>query len=115
MNKEQYELVTKTDCWKLRREAYLKKNKWCEVCGNSMLDLQVHHLTYERIGNELDSDLVGLCRPCHALLHGLPGANSRAIVLGNLQHQPESPKRRILIARVLECLPEVAIPVSEPM
>jgi hypothetical protein len=30
----------------------------------------VHHLTYERIGNELMSDLLAVCNPCHAWLSG---------------------------------------------
>jgi hypothetical protein len=106
MNKEEYELVVKTDCWKLRREAYLKKNTWCEVCGNPKpgMSLEVHHLTYDRIGNELDSDLVATCCLCHRLLHGLGilHEDSFALVLGNLQHQLKSPKREILIAKVLE-------------
>jgi hypothetical protein len=104
MNKEQYELVVKTDCWHLRRGIYLRNLTWCEICGRPMqkYELEVHHLSYDRIGNELDSDLAAACRPCHALLHGLPGAMSPKIVLGNLQYQVETPKRRILIARVLD-------------
>jgi predicted HNH restriction endonuclease len=109
MNKEQYELVVKTDCWKLRREAYLKKNTWCEICGQSSAAvrfdkfwLEVHHLTYERIGDELDSDLMAVCNRCHALLHGLPGGTSTRMALGYLQYQSESPKRKTIIAKLLK-------------
>jgi 5-methylcytosine-specific restriction endonuclease McrA len=30
----------------------------------------VHHLTYERLGNELLIDLVSLCNGCHDQAHG---------------------------------------------
>jgi len=32
--------------------------------------LDVHHLSYERLGNELPDDLMVLCRDCHDLIHG---------------------------------------------
>lgn len=27
----------------------------------------MHHLTYDRLGNEQDSDLQALCKPCHKI------------------------------------------------
>lgn len=41
----------------------------CERCDN-IKSLQVHHLTYENMGNELDTDLEVLCRTCHNKEHG---------------------------------------------
>jgi hypothetical protein len=41
-----------------------------ERCPNTT-DLQVHHLTYDRLGHELDSDLEVLCKRCHLLEHVL--------------------------------------------
>ena len=35
----------------------------CQVCGREATE--VHHLTYDRFGNEEMSDLVSLCRKCH--------------------------------------------------
>ena len=104
MNKEDYKLVVKTDCWKLRREAYLQGHKWCEVCGNSRPEfLEVHHLTYERIGNELDKDLVSVCSMCHSLLHGLlvdPRAYAET-ALSHLQGQLVNDKRNFLRDRIV--------------
>ena len=48
----------------------------CHVCGSfcqfrsdqdnsGRVWLEVHHLTYERVGNERDDDLVALCCYCH--------------------------------------------------
>lgn len=32
-------------------------------------NMEVHHITYERRGNELFGDLIVICRGCHELLH----------------------------------------------
>ena len=37
---------------------------------SSCLNLDAHHLTYERFGNELPEDLMILCRTHHIELHG---------------------------------------------
>ena len=75
MTKRKYERYVQTDCWKLRRARYLKLQDRCEVCQNHV-ELDVHHLSYERLGEERDSDLIAVCRDCHALLHELPSARS---------------------------------------
>ncbi len=58
--------------WKNKRKAKIKESgHFCNKCG-SVRFLQVHHLTYERLGNELLEDLEILCDNCHRLEHGLP-------------------------------------------
>ncbi len=42
----------------------------CERCKQAPHE-QTHHVTYERIGHELLTDLLGVCRPCHEYLSGL--------------------------------------------
>ena len=39
----------------------------CQECGraSSEMTLDVHHLTYERLGHERADDLIVLCRSCH--------------------------------------------------
>lgn len=74
---------------------YLKSRQWknlrdrliryralshCELCSapaergraGRPIGLNVHHLTYERLGHEHDEDLAVLCRSCHERLHELP-------------------------------------------
>lgn len=34
-------------------------------------ELEVHHLTYERLGNEKDGDLVVVCKRCHGILDNI--------------------------------------------
>jgi 5-methylcytosine-specific restriction endonuclease McrA len=53
-----------------RREKLHQANYKCEVCGRDDLRLDVHHRTYERLGNEWMSDLQVLCRYCHKVNHG---------------------------------------------
>ena len=50
-----------------KRERIKAADSCCERCGNvqSAQYLTLHHLTYERLGNERDEDLQLLCRDCH--------------------------------------------------
>ena len=54
--------------WKRRADvAKAKAGYCCERCGRSKYSrpLTVHHLNYDRLGHEKDSDLQVLCPPCH--------------------------------------------------
>jgi hypothetical protein len=63
------EVYLKSDAWRQKRWRVLARANWfCEKCGNDADE--VHHLTYERVGNELLSDLIALCRECHSKMHG---------------------------------------------
>jgi len=56
--------------WKERSAQKMKAvNYTCEECGASDTLLNTHHLTYERLGDELDEDLIVLCRRCHKKRH----------------------------------------------
>ena len=57
--------------WNARRSKSLKRGNYlCSRCGSTR-DLNVHHLTYARIGQEEQDDLIVLCRRCHSIVHGL--------------------------------------------
>ena len=55
--------------WRRRRRAYLKKYALCNRCGMDNDEhrrvygtaLHVHHVSYARLGAELDEDLEALC------------------------------------------------------
>ncbi|WP_170756411.1 HNH endonuclease [Ruegeria lacuscaerulensis] len=57
-----------------RKRAYALSNKLCEICGKAGHAL--HHLTYERKGNEIPADLVMLCKACHTREHWPHGQNN---------------------------------------
>ncbi len=58
-----------SDHWKATRNKALERADYeCWHCGGGD-KLHVHHLTYERIGKELPTDLMVLCASCHARTH----------------------------------------------
>ena len=70
MNKNEYRNYLQSNHWKEIKERYrnskFKKN--CYIC-HSPNNLDLHHKTYERLGNEFLRDLIYLCRRCHELTH----------------------------------------------
>jgi hypothetical protein len=48
-------------------------NQICADCKQKyeLWELQAHHVTYERLGNERPGDLVCLCDGCHKGRHGI--------------------------------------------
>ena len=65
--------------WRERREHILQRaNHTCEKCGGRPAT-EVHHLTYLRVFNEFPSDLLALCRQCHAEIHWRQPANDNQI------------------------------------
>ena len=57
--------------WKARSAEAIRKTKYlCQKCGN-IGRLQAHHLNYERLGAELDTDLLVVCEKCHKEIHGI--------------------------------------------
>ena len=64
-----YHAYLNSDAWKQKRSIALRGAEYrCQVCNRDG-QLDVHHRTYERLGNELPQDLVVLCRECHQLFH----------------------------------------------
>lgn len=59
-----------SDRWRNRRTAYYSSHPYrCRHCGKNER-LNLHHQTYERLGDEPDSDLMPLCEvPCHVNEH----------------------------------------------
>jgi hypothetical protein len=56
--------------WQERRLAALKRAKnACSRCGSTER-LEVHHPSYDNLGEERARQLVVLCRNCHAKHHG---------------------------------------------
>ena len=69
-----YAAYLESDHWKIvRRQALQRALYACERCGQSK-HLNVHHLTYVRLGAEEPDDLEVLCRGCHKAEHGIEAA-----------------------------------------
>ncbi len=74
--------------WRLKRKEVIERcGNVCERCHQGPVQ-NVHHLTYERVGNELIADLQGLCRPCHEFMSG---------------EQHDDPAKKSLSLDVKEC------------
>lgn len=52
-----------------KKEVLFRDDYCCQLCGE-VENLNVHHLTYNRVGDEALFDLVTLCSYCHADEHG---------------------------------------------
>ena len=62
------EYLQSDEWWRRRRLVINRAKGYCEGCGTARCT-QVHHLTYERAGNEMLFDLVAVCDECHEQLH----------------------------------------------
>lgn len=63
--------------WRKRRRRYYATNpNRCFMCG-SKEEVTLHHLNYERLGIEKDSDLMPLCWEHHEELHNVIGGSKR--------------------------------------
>jgi hypothetical protein len=72
-----YEQYLQTPEWKRKRQLVLLRAQGiCEGC-REVEATDVHHLSYDDVGNEFLFELVALCRKCHQRLHGrIPGVVS---------------------------------------
>jgi hypothetical protein len=55
--------------WQRRRREHLELcGHWCEICHQRPA-IQVHHWTYEHLGNEHPHELCAICVRCHWRIH----------------------------------------------
>ena len=79
-----YRDYLQTDHWKRTRRSALYRSAYrCQLCnsggfGNREILLDVHHRTYENIGQEKPEDLTVLCRICHEKFHDITTKNQTA-------------------------------------
>ena len=67
--KDYYTWYLGTAAWKAQAQAARQRaGNRCAHC-QARVRLDVHHLTYERLGRERPADLIALCRRCHDRVH----------------------------------------------
>lgn len=65
-----YQQYLNTAEWMMRKLAILsERGSRCIDCRRTDKPVQLHHLSYERLGRELPEDLVILCAVCHGKRH----------------------------------------------
>ena len=68
MTKEEYNKYLHSHHWINFKIRIYKKYKRCRFCHITK-NLNIHHLTYKRIGHERNKDVVVVCKPHHFMLH----------------------------------------------
>jgi len=64
-----YDDYLRSDEWNVRRKQIIEAaGGACQICG-TRYELYVHHNTYIRRGVEAATDLICVCRVCHAKIH----------------------------------------------
>jgi predicted HNH restriction endonuclease len=72
---KEYDSYIKSDAWQQKRAERLQIADFkCEMCGRpearTKNGLQVHHISYQRLGDEdVFNDLICLCPSCHQRIH----------------------------------------------
>jgi 5-methylcytosine-specific restriction endonuclease McrA len=66
-----YRAYLRTAWWqRFRADAIRRAGGRCQVCGSDG-PLQVHHVSYDRLGCERPADCCVLCDDCHEVYHAL--------------------------------------------
>ncbi len=75
MSQQDYSNYLKSSHWIGTREKRIDiDNHRCYLCGKKR-HLNVHHISYKNLGHEdVNKDLVTLCRECHKMLHNIQDA-----------------------------------------
>jgi len=55
--------------WERKAELIEVRGCCCEWCGADDEEIELHHLSYEHLGDERDDELVLLCVDCHRQAH----------------------------------------------
>lgn len=59
--------------WKaFRLSVIAQRGTHCELCKALNIKPEVHHLNYQCVGREVESDVIVLCGDCHRLSHDQP-------------------------------------------
>lgn len=70
---KQYKVYIKSKWWTRRKNQYYRQNrKICAACSSKFY-VSLHHMIYGDYGNELDENLVALCKWCHEEFHSIYG------------------------------------------
>jgi len=69
LKRRNYSKYLKSKEWGEKRKWILERDENCCQECRSEEKLVVHHLTYENIFKELDTDLITLCDKCHNKIH----------------------------------------------
>lgn len=92
MSPEEKQLYMQSNKWHNIRSIVLSRDNYaCKVCS-SVDSLEIHHMSYEHLGDEQLSDLVTLCRKCHFTLHEQLGYDRETFFDFSILTNPKIPQ-----------------------
>lgn len=106
----QYQSYLRSPQWRAKRSRIIAdRGGLCEVCGARDVVFHLHHLTYVRLYDEMDRDLLVVCEQCHA------GVEDKWHIVRGIGAKKEEQRVRQAIARWQSTprAPLVATPQSE--
>ena len=95
----------------VRKAKFQQAGTRCQECGGDER-LEVHHLTYDRLGHERLEDLQVLCHWCHMREHGRPATGGGPIAGPTVSELSREVKTREAMIRGQERLATVMPTVS---
>lgn len=110
MTKNEYRKYLKSEHWvEIRRQRKRLDNHRCYLCGCQKY-LNVHHLKYDNLGNEnVEEDLVTLCKKCHSMLHRIKDATQKDYNAFIYEKRRNSNQKSYAFANLQNCLKEKII------
>lgn len=66
-----YKDYMRSDKWKVKRKKVLERDNYTCVSCLEEKATQVHHITYDNLGDEPLFNLVSVCGKCHCKIHGI--------------------------------------------
>lgn len=101
---DSYDSYLKSGHWHDLKRLYRESDR-PQICQCGETDVELHHLTYERVGAEELTDLIALCRRCHEDIHVLERRGDIGLDMSGL----ESPDRAAEYAAALKPLRDKAL------
>ncbi len=94
--KQDYLAYIRSPEWELKRQQTFRLfGRRCFKC-RSASNLHIHHKTYARFKQEnVETDLIPLCKPCHKALHHFCKRRNLSVLEGSILflNPPKMPKR----------------------
>ncbi len=112
---ESYAAYLESPQWRKVRAEY-QASELAQACMCGSIEIQLHHKTYDRVGEEHLDDLEPLCRDCHAIVHVLERRGDIELDLAGLYDParaepfvvPDSPEteRKTMLRQTLGAITE---------
>ena len=91
---DSYKDYIASSLWRRTRSDYWRSDRAKDCICGATEGLVLHHLTYERIGEERLDDLTPLCPECHSLIHALEARGDIGLDFAGLVDQARAAQHK---------------------